>query len=75
MVVVHIDRIGPVLPTAKPFSHGYLKCGEPFGIIIISIDLFTVEQTVDVHTIQVKSEFIVLFLDDGEIKFGIKSRV
>src|SRR5437868_3553113 len=69
MMIVHMDHIRLMLPITDPVNYCYLKSGETFRIIIITVDLFAIEQTIDIHAIQIEAEGIFFFLDNGIIKF------
>src|SRR5436190_5488541 len=60
MMIMHMNYIRPVLPFTQPITNCNLKCGESFGIIIISIDLFTIKQAIYINKKEIKSKFIGL---------------
>ena len=37
MIIMHMHYIGLMVPFIQPLQYSNLKCGEPFGIIIITI--------------------------------------
>lgn len=55
MMIVAMDKIGQMLPLIDPIANGSLKSQEPFGIVGISVDLFSVEQSIDINQVQVES--------------------
>src|SRR5215203_4902638 len=68
MVIMHMNYIGPMMPFTQPITNGNLKCGESFGIIIISIDLFTVKQAIYINKKEIKGQFVCFLFDHTVMK-------
>ena len=68
MVIMAMDHIGPVLPLVQPVANGHLESQEAFGIVVVTIYFFAVQQSVDVDQVQVEPKLIGLFLDHRVMK-------
>jgi hypothetical protein len=47
---------GVMLPGCYPIEHSDLESSESFGVIIVAIYFFTVEESVDVEKIEIETE-------------------
>src|SRR6188474_2938948 len=66
MVIMYVDHIGPMLPFAQPITHSYLKRSESFGVVIITINFFPVQQSIYINEVKIKTKF-VCFLPDHTV--------
>jgi hypothetical protein len=58
MVIVAVYHIGMVLPFVQPVQHGYLKSQEPFRIVVVTIHAFLVQQSGNIHQVQIKAQHV-----------------
>jgi hypothetical protein len=62
MMIMTVDDVRQVLPFADPVAYCNLKSQETFGVIIIAIDLFPVQQSVYIHQVKFKPNLLVFSL-------------
>jgi hypothetical protein len=48
---MHVHDVGTMPPDCQPVGNGYLKSDETVGIIGITIDLFPIQQSIDVYKV------------------------
>ena len=68
MVIVHMNHLWQCIPCVHPMNCCNLESKEPLSVIIITIYLLPVEQTIDVNQKQFKALCIGLFFDHGIIE-------
>jgi hypothetical protein len=68
MMIVNMNNIRPVIPGSQPIDHGDLERGESFGVIVVSINFFPVQQPININQVKIKSELISAFLNNRIIE-------
>ena len=58
MMIMYMNDVGMMLPGGNPVEHSDLEGSKPFGVIIIAIYFFTVQQAVDIEKVQVETQYI-----------------
>ena len=69
LMIMDVDHIRMMFPCRQPVNYGNLKCHETGRIIVVSVNLFAVEQTVYVYQVKIKSKRIVPFFNNGINQF------
>jgi hypothetical protein len=68
MMIMDMDDIRLVAPGCQPVHRGNLEGKKTFGVIRIAIDLFAVQQPIDVYQVEIEPQLIGRLLDDGIIE-------
>src|SRR5688572_22715018 len=68
MMIVAMDHIRRMLPFVQPITKSNLEGKKALCIVIITIDLFTVEQSIYINQEKIKAKLIRFFFDDAVMK-------
>ena len=70
MMIVAMYNVWIVLPFGEPVAKGNLESKKPFRIVFIAINLFAVEQTVNINQEKIEAKY-----EDGVLKISLPRKL
>ena len=68
MVVVYMYNIRVVFPHGQPVYYRNLERGKAFAVVVVPVYFFPVQQAIDINEVEIETELIGFFFDDGIYK-------